>query len=1580
MIAADEPLWKAFVTVLADDGRIIGGGVYTHCGDRDRPALLTCAHVVNLALGRGEFTMEPPGTSDVTLEFPAFPGVYVKAGVRRWWPATGLNDPGAPPVTGRDGRWAADVAELEPRSPLPVELEPVPLAVPALGDEVWAWRGNGDPRTVVRLRANAPAGEWLVLEAPPTGFAVQPGYSGGPLWDRRRGAVVGLMVSAHERVAYTSMTTAVPFRQCYGIRGDVLRERLLGKQDARAHLDPRIWPLLKAQRQAAASFPYRSIGLHRDDLTRVYVRQQLAPGSERQGRPHTVEEVAEADNEHPPRTVEDFLARFRHVLVVGPPGAGKSTLTLQLAAELVPVPSRRQDDATQLVPIRVSARELASRPEVELSTAIWAAARASVSSRFHLDIGEDLCVLPPRGLAWLFIIDGLDEVQDATMRADLSDRLRRFMAAKTKHRILLTTRQLPARERARWEASRDLGRCEIEPFERGQRRDFVQKWFREQPKLADDFLGQITSARLEEVVSVPLLATVAAIVFEEQAGQPLPRTAFALYQRFVSHLYESRLEQLTANLRERLAGWAEADHVRERLITGRIDLIEHCAAVWLRGEDVLSAALEWLRKADSQPYPQPTDWPDVVATVLTSTGLVIHDGPALTFVHRSFAEHLAAAEAARRLPSRFNADDPRWWHTLRGALSGGRPQDQEAVLHRALLSDVDGLLDWLLAGDDDARELGARLIFEGVPSTPAHHEALTETLGYWASQVHRPWGPEQLVRVLNAIRTAPAPVVDLLVDMLDASHHPLEVRDAAIRALLRAGSSTSDAVQALIAITNERPLTGLQRVRAAEMLMDLGPEARAAARVGLLRIANERDWVTSEVRARAAELVEEIGTATSSQALQKAPVNGNGTKFGGSDAWRHSTLLPEQRAAPLTGPVLVPSDMLIYSDQAVSAGWEAREVEGSAALLPPGTTASSTRKGEAGSLRHVLYPRVRIALGLPEDTLDVTATAAAVYDALQATLIQPGPSGRGWKLARQSGVALHMESNAAGQERSDPVLTEEQWDAVARWLCAHPEAHLAAMDDMVFDIDALAVTRPGRLHAIAAALIHGPQPAARQAHELLARRIQFDTSTLAPLQLLRIAAESAQRPADLKAIEPVVDVICARLQLSEPRFTTAHASTAQVMGSGPFITRLISDRSVDPRGTISALLALGRESLPMAIRFLAERVGDQRVGFSEWCAAVRLLKRLPEATAPVIRLTREVLERTHIEDRILELCRVLIDFSANDLATEHLLELAQDGSARPDKRRRAIELLPHSEGRESLADRAHAVIEELTSIASPAERVALASTQRTISPQASRSATALILSTLDDKELPSESRRQALALLAVIGPDVRRKLVVHLEKLFAHPAEPDAEQLKTLRQVAQWGPDLHRAAQAIWERLAQRRTGAARVAMAAELHRWGWISESRSSRLLVRIAQSVTEDPYVRVAAANALLRHGTTMAHASGEVLHQLVHESRVEPTLALQSARDLAAAGGLLEARRVLSELIGNAEVADSHRYKAATLLLMVDLTCGPDTLATLRDMAGDRSLSESTRNWAAFAADCARDGIHESEDPLPDSWLHS
>ncbi|MCX4735085.1 NACHT domain-containing protein [Streptomyces sp. NBC_01363] len=1577
---ADDPLWGAFVTVLASDGRVVGGGVYAHCGDPDRATLLSCAHVINLALGRDEFTAQPPGPAEVTLSFPAVPAAQVTARVSRWWPATGLTEPSGPPVPGRDGRWAGDLAELQSAAPLPAELRPVPLTAPDFGDELWAWRGNADPRTVVRLRANGAAGEWLVLEAPPTGFAVQPGYSGTPLWDRQRAAVVGLMVSAHERVPYSSMTTAVPIRQSYGIRGDVLRERLLGTLDPRGRLDADIRTLLKAQRQAAGSFPYRSVGHHRDDLTQVYVRQQLAAEDPPQGRSHSMQEAAQAEDERPPHTVEDFLARFRHVLIVGPPGTGKSTLTQQLAAQLVRISGRRGSGATQLVPIRVSARDLAGRPEEELSAAVSAAARAAISSRLHVDIGANLCAAPAGALEWLIIIDGLDEVENASARAELSDRLRRFMDVPSKHRLLLTTRPLAAREHARWEAQDDLGRCEIEPFERGQRRDFVHRWFRDQPDRAEDFLRQITAARLEEVVSVPLLATVAAIVFDERAGQPLPQTAFALYQRFVSHLYESRLEQLTVDLRARLSGWAEADQVMQHLVTGRIDLLEHCAQAWLNGAQILPAALEWLRAAGSQPYPQPTDWPDVVAAVLTSTGLVAHDGTALTFVHRSFAEHLAAAGAARRLPARFDADDPTWWHTLRAALTGGRRQDHETVLHRALLSDTGELLDWLLTGDDQARELAARLIFEGVPSTAAHHEALAETLSYWCARA-RAAGPGQLLRVLDAIRIAPAAVVEVLVDLLDAARYPLDLRDAAIRALLRADAATGEAVRALVAIVDERALAGMQRLRAAEMLMDLGAEARSAARAGLARISREHDWVLSDVRSRAAKLVEEIDTATPSHIAPDDPRRSRSMGVSSLGPWAHSTLVPQANRELWSIDVPFGNDPALEYEPRILQDLDLLQDYG---ITSPQAVSAGPLDGNADPRGHVLYPQVRAALGLPPTgPLDPAVTAEAIYTALWEVFAQPGlhatdPAG---DLENQPSRDEPPQDSTQQRGPSGLNVTDQQWDAVARWLCAHPESHIAVMADGFVQVDeVINAATHGRIHALAAALIHGSPGVSRIAYDLLAHRILSRASAaVAPLQLLRIAAEGTKRAVDPVIAEPVIDAICLTLRDPQLRLATAYAQTARAMGSDLFATHLLAARSAEPRGTVQALLALDTANVPTAIRFLASTVRNP-LDVAQWCAAVRLLRRLPHTVSPVTRLVREVIEATHDPQDVLELCRLLIHYTAFDTATEYLLDLGRDASVAPEHRRTAVELLPRGEGRERAADQAHAIIQELTILASPAERVTLAETLRTLDPRGCRSATTLLLTTLDDVTLPAAIRHEALALLVALGPNVRRRLVHDLEHLHAGPADTDAQRLTTLRRVSEWGPDLHRAAQSIWERQTQRRAGIDRAAMAAELYAWGWISAPRSSRLLTRIARSAAEEPQVRVTAAHFLMRHSNFMAHPSGEVLHELVRESRIAPGLALQATRELAAAGGLDEARRVLRHLIRDESVADNYRYKAATSLLMVDLTASPETLAALRHMTSDRSLTEHTRDWATFAVGCVQNGIHDLHGVLPASWLRS
>jgi hypothetical protein len=599
------------------------------------------------------------------------------------------------------------------------------------------------------------------------------------------------------------------------------------------------------------------------------------------------------------------------------------------------------------------------------------------------------------------------------------------------------------------------------------------------------------------------------------------------------------------------------------------------------------------------------------------------------------------------------------------------------------------------------------------------------------------------------------------------------------------------------------------------------------------------------------------------------------------------------------------------------------------------------------SARYVLPSDVRLAVNLPEEgQLGVETIAAAVYEALC----------------------------------SNVFMTERFYDAIARWLCAHPQAYTPVGIKGTFDVrQIIASDTPGRVHALAAALIHGPSTTARYGYELLAGRILTADEPHAPLLLLQIAGSHAPRPLDPAVADAAIAAVCVGLLRNEPQLIAVYVRTAQAMGAHLFAARLTGAFAA-PEAIVAALLSLGHEHLPDAVGFLTEQAHRPSHSWSQWCDAVRLLRGLPQARVPVMRLLQGTIEALHLPKDILILCQVLLDYGAVDLATSHLLELAQDACARLGERRAALDLIPHREDRRREAEQAHAILADLVFDAASAERIALAPTLRRIDPRGHKAAADLVFSALDDPLLDTRARRAALKQLAEMGPVTRSRLASSLEMLYAGPADPHDARLAALRDVAQRGPELHRSAQAIYERLTNQQTGVDRVVMAAELHAWGWISEARSSRLLTRIARSSDEAPHVRASAAHALIRQGPAALHTAGDVLSHLAKARRLPSAPTLQMARDLAAAGGLRAARSVLSELACDASSLDSHRYKAATVLLMVDLACGPDTIHVLGHMADDPTLSEQTRQWAGFALDCARGGIRPSGGRLPASWLRS
>ncbi|MGH3936201.1 MAG: metallophosphoesterase, partial [Pseudonocardiaceae bacterium] len=184
-------------------------GVGVLVGPRE---ILTCAHVVNAALGRDRQSQDQPA-GEVTVEFAMGGGPALRARVQCWLP---------PP---RPGAAGDDIAGLVLSSAeLPTGATPARLAVnPPERDrvvDVFGYPGNpphsrGEWVSTTVLGQVGGGGHLQLNFTLGSAPRIQPGFSGGPVYDRGTGRVVGLLTEAPP--------TASGPRGSYAITADRLR-------------------------------------------------------------------------------------------------------------------------------------------------------------------------------------------------------------------------------------------------------------------------------------------------------------------------------------------------------------------------------------------------------------------------------------------------------------------------------------------------------------------------------------------------------------------------------------------------------------------------------------------------------------------------------------------------------------------------------------------------------------------------------------------------------------------------------------------------------------------------------------------------------------------------------------------------------------------------------------------------------------------------------------------------------------------------------------------------------------------------------------------------------------------------------------------------------------------------------------------------------------------------------------------------------------------------------------------------------------------------------------------------------------
>ncbi|MFF4258576.1 trypsin-like peptidase domain-containing protein [Streptomyces sp. NPDC001663] len=186
-----DPRHTVVSVLQAADGTSVGAGVLL-APDQ----LLTCAHVVNDALGRQLFDPRPPVDDKVRIALHG-PATTTRYDTRvAYWVAPRRRDGSAGVREREDREWLGDLAVLRLET-MPGRVVAPPRWLPMEpGQFLRAWHSTGMSSSFADVRVKTCDEVIGYVDGEATGMAIGPSYSGGPLWSVDANAVVGIVAAA----------------------------------------------------------------------------------------------------------------------------------------------------------------------------------------------------------------------------------------------------------------------------------------------------------------------------------------------------------------------------------------------------------------------------------------------------------------------------------------------------------------------------------------------------------------------------------------------------------------------------------------------------------------------------------------------------------------------------------------------------------------------------------------------------------------------------------------------------------------------------------------------------------------------------------------------------------------------------------------------------------------------------------------------------------------------------------------------------------------------------------------------------------------------------------------------------------------------------------------------------------------------------------------------------------------------------------------------------------------------------------------------------------------------------------------
>ena len=386
--------------------------------------------------------------------------------------------------------------------------------------------------------------------------------------------------------------------------------------------------------------------------------------------------------QQPSRKVLEAVAESPHAVILGDPGAGKSSLLQYLALEWV-------EGNTETLPLLIELREFVLSEATNFLDflhcgrgADWQFDRAQL----HQHLLEN---------PTLVMFDGLDEVFDRATQATIIDDIIRFSQQYPKARVLVTSRIIGYNPERLQQAN--FRHFTIQPLDTEEIHEFIDRWYdlsmggdRDKVVLQQRLKDAIANSQaIQNLADNPLLLTMMAIL---NRRQELPRDRADLYdQASRVLLYHWDVDHKRLQLPMDAIGRREKQEML-RLIAYEMQAGEEGLKGNLISADRLTQILtDYLRH---QGFSEPREKANRVIGQLRERNFILCYRGADTygFIHRTFLEYFCAVE----IVNRFEKQRTLSFEELRDEVFGKHWQDES---WHEVLQLICGMVDPKFAGN-----------------------------------------------------------------------------------------------------------------------------------------------------------------------------------------------------------------------------------------------------------------------------------------------------------------------------------------------------------------------------------------------------------------------------------------------------------------------------------------------------------------------------------------------------------------------------------------------------------------------------------------------------------------------------------------------------------------------------------------------------------------------------------------------------------------------------------------------------------------------------------------------------------------